>query len=213
MITEDYYQLAIDRNALLAEMPNIPGIQLVEDLEAILAQKLFTLNGAHAAAAYWGYLKGCETIDESMKDPNILALVRGLMEEVGAVLVRHYDSISEQQQTTFTEKILRRFMNPFLKDEPKRVGRDPKRKLSPGDRLLKPALMAIEDGNTPANIAMAIVGGLRFNNPEDEQALELQREIVREGIDTAVLAVTGLQKTHPLARQTTAAYHLCGLIK
>jgi mannitol-1-phosphate 5-dehydrogenase len=211
VITEDYYQLAIDRTALLGDMPDIPGIVLVDDLEAVLAQKLFTLNGAHAAAAYWGYLKGYETIDEAMRDPNIQALAKGLMDEVGVVIVRHYPSISEQQQATFAEKTLRRFMNPYLKDEPKRVGRDPKRKLGSRDRLLRPAILAIEDGDTPASINTAIVGGFRFHSAEDPQAVELHREILSSGIDSAVVAVTGLQAAHPLVRQTVANYRLTEL--
>ena len=212
VITEDYYQLAIDRTALKSDMPPIPGIELVDDLEATLAQKLFTLNGAHAAAAYWGYLKGYETIDEAMTDPNIQELVKGLMDEVSAVIVRHYPSISEQQQRAFADKTLRRFMNPYLKDEPKRVGRDPQRKLGARDRLLRPAVLAIEYGDTPANINMAIVGGFRFDSPDDPQALEVRRNIALHGVDAAIVAVTGLQKSHPIVRQTIAGYRLADLM-
>ncbi|MFO0920113.1 MAG: mannitol-1-phosphate 5-dehydrogenase [Candidatus Saccharimonadales bacterium] len=212
VITEDYYQLAVDRTALKADMPYIPGVELVDDLEATLAQKLFTLNGAHAAAAYWGYLKGCETIDEAMRDPSILELVQGLMDEVSVVVVRHYPSISEQQQRAFADKTLRRFMNPYLKDEPKRVGRDPQRKLSARDRLLRPAILAIGDGDTPANLNMAMVGGFRFDSPDDPQALEVHRNIAAHGVDAAIVAVTGLQKSHPLVRQTAAGYRLADLM-
>lgn len=211
VITEDYYQLAVDRNALKADLPEISGIQLVDDLEAVLAQKLFTLNGAHAAAAYWGYIVGYESIDAAMADPNIDMLVRGLMAEVSSVIVRHYPSITPEQQQVFVDKTLRRFLNPYLKDDPRRVGREPKRKLSPRDRLLRPALLALEDGDTPANINMAIVGGMRFNNPDDPQAVELHNEILTNGIDSAIIAVTGLQRTHPLVRQTAASYRLTDL--
>lgn len=212
VITEDYYQLAIDRTALRSDMPHIPGVELVDDLEAVLAQKLFTLNGAHAAAAYWGYLKGCETIDEAMTNPTILELVKGLMDEVSTVLVRHYPSIGEQQQRAFADKTLRRFMNPYLKDEPRRVGRDPQRKLSARDRLLRPAALAVDDGDTPANIGMAIVGGFRFDSPDDPQALEVHRNITLHGIDAAIISVTGLEKSHPLVRQTAAGYRLADLM-
>jgi mannitol-1-phosphate 5-dehydrogenase len=212
VMTEDYYQLAVDRSALMADLPAIPGIQLVDDLEAVLAQKLFTLNGAHAAAAYWGYLRGYETIDAAMRDTNIQALVSGLMTEVGAVIVRHYPSITSGQQQAFADKTLRRFMNPHLQDEPRRVGRDPKRKLGAGDRLLRPALLAMEDGETPANIGMAIVGGFRFDSPEDPQAVALHHDIEKSGVDAAVVAVTGLQVTHPLVRQTAATYRLAELV-
>jgi mannitol-1-phosphate 5-dehydrogenase len=212
VITEDYYQLAVDRNALLADMPDIPGIVLADDLDAVLAQKLFTLNGAHAAAAFWGHLKGYETIDEAMGDPNIQALVDGLMDEVGDVIVRHYPSISAEQQATFAAKTLRRFQNPYLRDEPLRVGRDPKRKLGARDRLLRPAILAIEDGDTPANLNTAIVGGLRFHNPDDPQAVEIHEAIERDGIDGALIAVTGLQLVHPLVRQAAASYRLTELV-
>lgn len=213
VITEDYYQLAIDKAALKSEMPSIDGLELVDDLEAVLAQKLFTLNGAHAAAAYWGYLKGCETIDEAMTDPSIQELVKGLMSEVSSVIVRHYPSIDAERQQAFVAKTIRRFMNPYLKDEPKRVGRDPKRKLGVNDRLLRPALMAINDGETPASINMAIVGGFRFDSPDDPQALEVRRDIANSGLDAAIIAVTGLQKSHPLVCQTVAGYHLAELFK
>lgn len=212
VITEDYFQLAIDKTALKADMPVIEGIQLVDDLDAVLAQKLFTLNGAHAAAAYWGFLKGYETIDEAMTDPDIQELVKGLMREVSSVLIRHFPSITVEAQQAFVDKIVRRFMNPYLKDEPKRVGRDPKRKLGSKDRLLRPAVMAIKDGEVPANINMAIVGGFRFKNPEDPQSTELHSDISTKGLDATVVAVTGLEKSHPIVRQTVAGYHLTELV-
>lgn len=209
--TEDYFQLAVDKTALKSEMPDIPGIQIVDDLDAVLAQKLFTLNGAHAAAAYWGYMKGHETIDSAMGDSDVKALVGGLMEEVSSVLVRHYPSITPEAQAAFAEKTQRRFMNPYLKDEPKRVGRDPQRKLAATDRLLRPALLAMEGGETPANLNAAIIGGFRFNNPEDPQAVAVHEKIEKFGIDAAVVAVTGLHASHPVVRQTVVGYRLAEL--
>lgn len=212
VVTEDYFQLAVDKSALQSGMPAIPGIQMVDDLEAVLAQKLLTLNGAHAAAAYWGYVRGHETIDGAMSDPNIKLLVQGLMDEVSSVLVRNYPSITEEAQKAFVEKTIRRFMNPYLGDEPKRVGRDPKRKLSATDRLLKPAILALEENQVPANINMAIIGGFRFDSPEDPQAVEMRHEIESVGIDAAVVAVTGLQPDHPIVRQTAAGFRFTELM-
>lgn len=212
VVTEDYFQLAVDRSALKSDMPEIPGIQLVDDLDAVLAQKLFTLNGAHAAAAYWGYVQGQETIDGAMSDPNIRSLVQGLIDEVSEVLVRQYPSITAQSQRAFAEKTIRRFMNPHLGDEPKRVGRDPVRKLSATDRLLRPAILALRENHVPANINMAIIGGFRFDNPEDPQAMEVRREIESVGIDAAVVAVTGLQANHPIVRQTAAGFRFTELM-
>ena len=212
VVTEDYYQLAVDETALLAPMPAIPGIELVGDLDAVLAQKLWTLNGAHAAVAFWGHLKGYETIDKAMADPNISAMTSGLMTEVGKVIVRHHPSITPANQAAFAEKTVRRFRNPYLMDEPSRVGRDPKRKLGPRDRLLGPAILALKDGDVPSNIGMAIIGGFRFDSPADPQAIEVRRDIDNNGIDAAVSAVTGLEVAHPLVRQTAAGYRLTELL-
>jgi mannitol-1-phosphate 5-dehydrogenase len=212
VITEDYFQLAIDASGLMSDMPKIGSIEVVDDLEAVLAQKLFTLNGAHAAAAYWGYLRGYKTIDQAMSDADIEALVAGLMTEVSGILTSNYPSITPEAQKAFTEKVSRRFLNPYLKDEPSRVGREPKRKLSQSDRLIRPALLAIEGGDIPANLGMAIVGGFRFDNPNDTQSREIAHGIETEGIDAAVVAVTGLHASHPLVRTTVAGYRLGNLV-
>ncbi len=212
VVTEEYYQLAIDTTALKSALPDIAGIQLTGDLPAVLAQKFFTLNGAHAAVAYWGYLKGYETIDKAMQDSSIAALAQGLMKEVSAVLAVVYPSITHDQQQAFAKKTLQRFMNPYLADQPERVGREPKRKLGGADRLLKPAILAIENGQTPANLTMAIVGGLLFANPKDSQALELIQSIESLGVEGALVGVTGLAKAHPIIKQASAAYRLTGLV-
>jgi len=209
---EDYYQLAIDGPAIKHAIPNIPGMQIVDDLEATSAQKLFTLNGPHAAAGWLAYIKGYETIHEAMGDPNIRSLVRGHMDEVGAVIVSNYPSISAEQQQAFADTTFRRFLNPYLQDAPSRVGRDPKRKLGAKDRLLRPAIMATIDGQTTANINAAIIGGFRFNNPADPQAAAVHHEIETTGLDAAIVAITGLQKTHPIVRHTVAGYQLTELM-
>jgi mannitol-1-phosphate 5-dehydrogenase len=209
---EDYFRLAVDRTALRADMPAIPGIELVNNLKAVIAQKLFTFNGGHVAAGFWAYLKGCETISEAMNDPNIYALVSGLMGEVSPVLLRRYSSISAVEQQAFVETSLRRFMNPYLKDAPTRVGRDPMRKLGAGDRLVGPAVLAVDDGETPANLNMAIVGGLRFDSPDDPQAVELRKRIARVGVEAVVVDLTGLPVTHPVVRQAAAGHRFAGLM-
>ena len=206
VITEDYFQLAIDANGLLTDIPEVGGLDVVADLEATLAQKLFTLNGAHAATAYWGYLKGHPTIDVAMGDDSIRTMVDGLMAEVSQTLVTNYPSITAETQQTFVDKVIRRFLNPYLKDETSRVGREPKRKLSKTDRLVRPALRALEDGATPVNLLAAIVAGFRFNSPEDPQSQEIAEAISTQGIQATVAEVTGLDAGHPLVGAVVAGW-------
>ena len=209
--TEDYFQLAVDETALLSDMPPIGGIELTQDLDAVLAQKLFTLNGAHAAVAYWAHLKGYETISQAMDDPDISALVDGLLLEVGVAVEESYPSVSKQNQQAFAAKIIRRFKNPYLQDDPKRVGRNPKRKLGSGDRLVRPALLALRAGEIPSFLSTAIVGALRFEEDSDVQAVELRADIRVQGIEAATAAVTGLSRQHPLVKQAVASYRITEL--
>lgn len=41
-----------------------------------ISRRLFTLNTGHAITAYFGYLKGYETIEESIKDEVIYDFVK-----------------------------------------------------------------------------------------------------------------------------------------
>ena len=50
---------------------------------AYIERKLFTLNTGHAITAYFGYLKGYETIEESIKDEVIYGFVKNAMIESG----------------------------------------------------------------------------------------------------------------------------------
>jgi mannitol-1-phosphate 5-dehydrogenase len=204
--TEDYFQLAIDKSALIADIPSIAGIDVVDDLQAVLMQKFFTLNGAHAAVAYWGHLKGYETIDQAMQDQNIRALMLGFMEEVGTVLTELYPAISKDAQAAFAEKTLRRFCNPHLRDEPKRVGREPIRKLGGTDRLVRPAVHLLAMQQHPAHTLSAIVGGLLYRESGDTQSLEIGQKIAQDGIEESFVALTGLAQHHPLTRYIGASY-------
>jgi hypothetical protein len=58
---------------------------------------------------------------------------------------------------------------------------------------------------------LAMVGGLLFESPGDQQAAELHRDIEALGIEGALVGVTGLAKAHPLVRQTAAGYRLARL--
>lgn len=67
------------------------------------------------------------------------------MDESGAVLIKRY-GFDADKHAAYIQKILGRFENPYLKDDVERVGRQPLRKLSAGDRLIKPLLGTLEYG-------------------------------------------------------------------
>lgn len=205
---EDYYQLVIDAAALRQPIPAIPGMKLSEDLDAVLEQKLFTLNTVHALTAYYGHKAGYEYIHEAIQDPTIRSLVEGTLTEIEPLLTERHDSISAADQQAFADQTVERFANPYLRDTVTRVGREPMRKLGADDRLVAPALLLVEQGGTPAHLTVGIVAALKFRHPADPQAVELARRIPEETVPGVLQGVSGLSPEHPVSTMAKAAFEL-----
>lgn len=202
---EDYFEWDVERSSFVGAIPEIPGMTPVDNLEAYVERKLFTLNTGHAAAAYLGKMKGLGTIGESIADPVILPIVREVMQQSGEGLVRKF-GFDHSAHFAYIEKILRRFSNPYLKDDVLRVGREPIRKLAPNDRLILPVLTAKSFSLPYDKILLAIGAALHFNNPEDPQSVELLASIASEGLEATVVKYTGLIPTDPLVGEIVRAY-------
>ena len=157
---EEYFQLVVDETALKAPMPKIDGVEFSSDLSAILEQKLFTLNMAHAIVGYYGYLRKYSFIHEAIADENVFQLLAGALKEVESTIIMRHSSINRKCQQLYAEKVISRFQNPYLKDEIVRVARQSKRKLGREDRLIKPALMTLEQGQTPVYLSTGITAAL-----------------------------------------------------
>jgi len=202
---EDYDVLPIDADALVGALPPIPGLQPSRPFAAYFERKLFLHNLGHAAAAYQGFLRGHRFIHAAVADSAVLAVTRGAMaESERALCARHPFDPAELR--AHTEDLLARFANPLLRDTVARVGRDPLRKLRRDDRLVGAALLALEHGIAPANIAHAIVAALRFDDGNDPAAAELQRRLKEEGLDAVLRDVCGLAPESELATLIRAAY-------
>ena len=206
VVVENYYEWNVEQSALVGEKPQIAGMNLADNLIAYVERKLFTLNTGHAITAYLGTQKGYKTIDEAIADPEIHAIVHGAMCESGEGLVRKY-GFDHDAHFAYIEKIIKRFKNPYLKDDVTRVGRDPMRKLSARDRLVYPAQTAHSYGIPTPNILVGIGAALHFNNPEDPSSVELQQLIASEGIEAAVQKVTGLEKDSEFFGRIIAQYN------
>lgn len=209
---EDYFQFAVDANRLKGGFPVIPGVELSPNLDAVLEQKLCTLNAAHAVIAYWGYVRNYSFIHEAVLDEDILALVHGMFEEVEYLLTRRHTTIRTVDQRQYAAKVVSRFENPYLRDDVTRVARQPKRKLSPDDRLVKPAqLLAAEQGLQPVYLATGITAALRYDFHGDTQAQELVTDIREQGVARVLQNVAGIDPESDLGRMVAAGYVYRGL--
>ena len=189
VVVENYYEWNVDRNGFRGEIPEINGMNLTGNLIAYVERKLFTLNTGHAITAYLGNLRGYKTIEESINDNEIYEVVYHAMVESGDGLVKKYD-FDRESHLKYIDKIIARFKNPYLQDDIKRVGREPIRKLSKGDRLVKPLLNSMSYGISTENLLLGVGAVLYYNNPEDPQSLKLQEIIKEKGIRGAVQEVS-----------------------
>ncbi|MGX7418227.1 mannitol-1-phosphate 5-dehydrogenase [Carnobacterium gallinarum] len=206
VLVEPFYEWIVSTKGVTAPLPEIPGITYVTDLKPYIERKLFTVNTGHAITAYLGHLRQIDSIDEAIQDEKILFAVRSALEETGALLEKKF-GFSHKEHQAYIDKIIERFKNPHISDYVSRVGRSPLRKLGPNDRFVQPARQFVEAFNeTPKALAEAIAAALLFNQPEDAEALALQRDIELNGVEEAIVGVTGIQNFSKLFDRVKASY-------
>ena len=198
VIAEGHGLWLVDREGFIGEPPTIKGMQPTDNLDAYVEQKIFTLNTAHAIIGYLGYLKGYEFIHEALQDAEIHQIVSGAMEESSLALIKRHN-LNPEQQAQYVADTFKRFANEALPDPIVRVAREPKRKLAPNDRLIKPALLAIEAGITPTNLATGIAAALLYDNSDDPQSVELSKAISAKGLDAVLDEVCNIKSGSILA--------------
>lgn len=204
VVVEKYCEWNVEKASLKGEIPQIPGMNLAENLMAYIQRKLFTLNTGHCITAYTGVLAGYATIDKTIADPQIYELVKGAMTQSGDGLIRKF-GFDREAHYHYIDKIINRFKNPYLQDDVARVGREPLRKLSADDRLVSPLSTALSFGLPVDKLIVGIGAALRYDNPEDAQSVELQAKIKEKGAAGAFSEVSGV--TDPaILKQVAAAY-------
>ena len=195
---EEFSEWIVDQTQFKGDIPKINGMELTDNLMAFVERKLFTLNTGHAVTAYYGKLKGYRFVKESIEDENVKAFVKAVMQESGAVLIKRY-GFDSQAHAAYIEKILKRFANPYLVDDVDRVGREPLRKLSYNDRLIKPLRGTLEYGLPNDNLIRAVAVALSYRNANDPQALELAQAL-QQDVEAAVRKYTELQDEAVLSK-------------
>lgn len=204
-------ECSVDAAALVAAPPrdgSLRGIRLVHGFEDWMVEKLWLFNAGHAAAAYFGWLSGLRTIADVMADATHRALVgRVVAESRIALSVRNAGrtgatALPERD----TEWILGRYADPALADPVARVGREPRRKLGPGDRFIGPAASAAAAGVPPVALATAAAAALLYAEPGDVQAADIRQEVELLGPAGVLEIVSGLHPRDELSGLITARY-------
>ena len=199
---ETYGFLPVDKDAFKGEIPEIKNMIPFAPFDFYIKRKLYIHNMGHATCAYLGDLFGLEYIYQSIDKDEIYIIVKAAMQESAQVLSKHY-GVELSPILDHINDLLERFTNSALKDTCKRVGGDPRRKLSPADRLIGASNLALQNGVLPAYITIgAAAAVMRFiNEAEDmEQSLDSAKQVLLE--------VSQLETDSALAQMILEYYQL-----
>ena len=178
---ERYGYLPVDGAAFKGQPPELPGMVPFALFDFYIKRKLYLHNMGHATCAYLGDLLGLPYIWQAIDNPDIRILTEGAMEESLMALSKRY-AVPMDQLMLHKMDLLRRFTNRALGDTCARVGGDPGRKLSPEDRLVGAAKLAVDMDVTPAYMAVGAAAGVRRYVQEAgwEQTADACRKVLAE---------------------------------
>ena len=178
---EAYNRIVADRDGVVGPIPEVPGIDWKTPFGAWVERKLYIHNFGHAAAAYLGHARGRRYLWECMADAEVREAARaGMLAAAAALAMRHPGVFGPGELEEHVADLLRRFGNRALGDTVFRVGRDLRRKLAPGDRLLGTLTLIHEAGGDTAPVWRIIRAALAFDAQDgDGRPYEPDREFLR----------------------------------
>ncbi len=192
LFTNGYPELPADKKGFRGIPPEVPGLRLTDDIHREEIRKIYTYNMAHALLAYLGWMKGYHYIRETLEDPDILHTAQCALSEAGRALMEEF-GYSLLEMENWNKEVLPHLGNPLIRDTVMRVGSDPLRKLSSGDRLSGPAGLCLKHSILPRYIARGIAAALRFRPPHDPSSEKIQAIVQREGVKGTLHSVCGLE--------------------
>jgi mannitol-1-phosphate 5-dehydrogenase len=158
---EPYKYLPFDVAAVKGALPEIAGLtgDPTVPFSYYTDRKLYLHNLGHCLCAYLGELNRDTYIADAINQPAIRSLVRSAMLESALALAAKYGQ-PIGGLIDHMDNLLARFGNHSLQDTVERVGRDPERKLAPGDRFLGAYALAVEAGTPRRYLNLALAYGL-----------------------------------------------------
>jgi mannitol-1-phosphate 5-dehydrogenase len=207
IIAEDYSEWTANRAEFRGPKPDwLYNLELVDNQDARLERKLFIHNGGHAICGYTGFHRGHTYIHEAVADPVVGQCVLGALDELGEV-VRRKHGFSAESIEKYKQDLVRRGAVPEMRDEILRVVRDPMRKLTARERLVAPALLAVELGLPREWIVRGIVAALRYRHPADAQSVQLAEMLNQRGLPAVLREVCEIPGDSPLIAEIETAYY------
>ena len=93
-----------------------------------------------------------------------------------------------------------------MKDQILRVVRQPIRKLSPNERLVAPAKLAVQYDLPRKWIVKGIVAALKYHHADDPQSVELAQMLGEKGLPGVLREVCQIEESSPLTEEIKKAW-------
>lgn len=164
-LVEEFNRILITRIRLPDFRRAIDVFVEKDDLLPFEEAKLYGHNATHALLGYLGQYKRCVYMADAGNIPPILAATRAAFTgESGAALCRKYVRLdplfTPGGYQAYADDLIRRMLNPHLRDTVERITRDPQRKLAWDDRLVGTMRLALKHGIQPRGYALGAAAAL-----------------------------------------------------
>ncbi len=191
VVVEPFNEWVVETSRMKNPNFKLTGVHYEKDLEPFIERKLFSVNSGHATSAYTGAFYGAKTILEALKDDRVKAQVEAVLGEIRSLLIAKWN-FDEQALIDYHKIIISRFENPFIVDDVNRVARTPIRKLGYDERFIRPIRELKERQLSYQNLLKTIAFVFNYNDPNDEQSVQLQELLATKPLPEVVADVTGL---------------------
>jgi mannitol-1-phosphate 5-dehydrogenase len=222
VFAEAYETLILDKRAFRGPLPTSAeeaspagqtirwpeSIELVDDISAFVARKLYIHNLGHAAVAYTSFELDPKLVH--IADGVRIGAVRdralGAMKESAEALLTQYpQAYSRKDLEAHIQDLLTRFGNRALGDTVYRVGRDLYRKLDREDRLVGAMRLCAKHGLPFSTIAQVYRSALNFTATDETGRLyppdeEFRKNLLPQGIEAILREASHLDPADSLDR-------------
>ena len=165
LLVEEFNRILITRIDLPEFRRGISVFIEKTDLLPFEEAKLYGHNAVHALIGYLLQHRGSRFMSEAADDPKLMAFAReAFLEESGAALIARHRGrdplFTPEGFRAYTDDLLSRMTNPYLRDRTERITRDPRRKLAWEDRLIGTMRLALDEGIAPRKFALGAAAAL-----------------------------------------------------
>lgn len=181
---------------------DVEWLDIRENVEILKDIKVFTINGPHAATAYYGYLKGYKDIPSAQENKDIAQLIKGVHDAtIHAVLYEFPVTRDEIRELEYLPEAKNE-----MPDSIYRVAYDPIRKISPHDRFMGVIDLCekYEIDYTP--IAKAIAAALLYDEKRDPSSQKIIADVKKMGITETISKYIGREKQDRVVEKITDEY-------